>query len=51
MDQRQLRALVARMQEHVAPAPRPTANDDEIVRAATLCGYCTRKSTDGDHHV
>jgi len=76
MDQKQLRALVARMQEHVALATLATATDDdrrkltsswdslvahlnvepapevracpqcsrEIMRAATLCGYCWTKS-------
>lgn len=76
MDQKQLRALVARMQEHVASAAQTTATDDdrkrlssswdslvallnvepapevracpqcsrEIMRAATLCGYCWTKS-------
>ena len=81
MDYDRLRALVARMEEDVALAARPTATDEnrlalsqswaalltgldvppsiakracprcgrEIVRAATLCGYCWTRSTDGDH--
>ena len=83
MDQRQLRALVAHMDERVALAVRSTADDDdrrelarswdalaryldvgpapatracpacgrEIMQAATLCGYCWTRSTDGEPHA
>jgi hypothetical protein len=83
MDQKQLRALVARMEERVALASKPAASDEdragltnawgallthlavepapdlrscptchrEIMRAATLCGYCWTKSTDGGVHA
>jgi hypothetical protein len=83
MDQKQLRALVARMQEHVTLAASPTASETnrrdlstswnallshlnvepapevrgcpgcgrEIMRAATLCGYCWTKSTDSTRHA
>lgn len=83
MDHKQLRALVARMEEHVALATRAAASDDdrreltrswgallahlnvepapevracphcrrEIMRAATLCGFCWTKSSEGGAHV
>lgn len=70
MDQKQLRVLVARMQDRVATAgdgelgkawdalvshlalgPEPEVRvcphcSHEIMRAATMCGYCWTKSVD-----
>ena len=83
MDQKQLRALVARMHEHVGAVTAPGADDNarkqlsstwdslvqtlaleplpavrscpncgkEIMKAATMCGYCWTKSVDGGAHA